>query len=301
MTTALAPASQLDLLDILAGASIKADREIMAFPFFCLTKKGRTTPLTYRDDKVKIEIKPGAAGMATIWDKDVLIYAASIINDKIERKAPVERKIVVPAYDILKVCQRGTGKRSYLLLMKALERLRATTILTDIAAAGERERCGFGWIDNYRVVERKDSRGGSVAVGIEIWLNEWLFRAIVKERRVLTMDPAYFMLTMGLERRLYELARKHCGHQQRWDIRLPRLLEKCGAANPLRNFKQDVKGIIQRDSLPGYQMQLMFDATSTLAQDIKADGYALPPRWGGNHQIVVRFSPKRGQTRPVDM
>ena len=47
---------------------------MMAFPFFCLTKKGRTTPLTYRDDKVKIEIKPGSTGMATIWDKDVLIY-----------------------------------------------------------------------------------------------------------------------------------------------------------------------------------------------------------------------------------
>ena len=71
----------------------------------------------------------------------------------------------------------------------------------------------------------------------EITLNDWMFRAIVKDRRVLTIDNGYFRLTMGLKRRLYELARKHCGHQERWVIALPRLIEKCGSVLEPRFFK----------------------------------------------------------------
>ena len=43
--------------------------------------------------------------------------------------------------------------------------------------------------------------------GLEITLNDWTFRALVKDRRVLAINPAYFDLTGGLERRLYEIAR----------------------------------------------------------------------------------------------
>gem|GEM_PF-3355415 len=44
--------------------------------------------------------------------------------------------------------------------------------------------------------------------GLEITLNDWTFRALVKDRRVLAINPAYFDLTGGLERRLYEIARR---------------------------------------------------------------------------------------------
>src|SRR4051812_49607259 len=73
--------------------------------------------------------------------------------------------------------------------------------------------------------------------GIEVTLNDWMFRAIVKDRRVLTTNPRYFGLTMGLERRLYELARKHLGQQPIWQIGLPRLAEKCGSRRGLRQQK----------------------------------------------------------------
>ena len=294
-------AYEVDLfLDSLINAPLKDERATMEFPFFCLTKWGRKTPMIYDDGTVKIEIKPGSAGIATIWDKDILIYAASVINERLERGAPVERKIVVPAYDILKVCQRGTGKRSYELLLDALERLRATTILTNMTAANERERRGFGWIDNFRVVERIDSKGNPVMAGIEIWLNEWMFRAIIKERRILTIDRAYFKLTMGLERRLYELARKHCGYQPKWDVGMARLHEKCGVEGVLRNFKADLKKIIARDSLPGYRMHLMYDGNSEVIRAMRGDGYDIPARYGCNERIVVRFQPKNANDDPVD-
>lgn len=270
---------QVDLfLDSLINAPVKGERATMEFPFFALTKRPRTKPFVYNDGQVTITVEPGPRGMATIWDKDVLIYCASHINDRLERGLPVDRKITIAAYDLLRVCKRGTGKRGYELLLDALFRLRSTTILTNITAADQRERRGFGWIDNFRVIERINSRGEKEMAALEISLNDWMFRALVKERRVLTFDRGYFDLTMGLERRLYELARKHCGRQPRWDIGLPRLHEKCGSENPLRNFKQDLRTIIERDSLPRYRMSLLNDD----------EGMGR----GINERIIVRFAPR---------
>jgi plasmid replication initiation protein len=284
---------QIDLfLDSLVNAPLKDERATMEFPFFCLTKKGRTEPLEYNDGKVSIRIEPGPRGIATIWDKDILIYCASAINERLERGAPISSTVTIAAYDLLKVCQRGTGKRSYELLLDSLVRLRSTTILTNITSGDERERRGFGWIDSFKIVERVNSRGDTVMAGLEVVLADWMFRAIVKERRVLTIDRAYFKLTMGLERRLYELARKHCGRQKYWDIGLPRLHEKCGSENPQRNFKQDLKTIIGRDSLPQYKMELLFDGNGSFTKALKADGYTPPQRWGINDKIIVRFTPK---------
>jgi hypothetical protein len=99
---------QVDLfLDSLINAPFKDDRALMEFPFFSLQKAPRKRPLVYDDGKIKIEIRPGDRGIATIWDKDVLIYLASIINDRIERGLPVERCIRFNAYNLLKVTGRG--------------------------------------------------------------------------------------------------------------------------------------------------------------------------------------------------
>ena len=62
-------------------------------------------------------------------------------------------------------------------------------------------------------------------VAVEVTLNEWLYNAIVA-REVLTRNRDYFRLDGGLERRLYELARKHCGNQAKWLIGLELLHKK---------------------------------------------------------------------------
>ena len=65
---------QVDLfLDTLVDAPLKDERAIMEFPFFSLQKRPRRLPMVYDDGAVKIEVFPGHTGMATIWDKDLLI------------------------------------------------------------------------------------------------------------------------------------------------------------------------------------------------------------------------------------
>lgn len=206
--------AQVDLfLESIISAPVKDERALMEFPFFSLQKQKRIKPFIFDDGTVRIEVNPGPYGIASIWDKDVLIYVTSLLNSRLERGGSVNRTIQFPAYDFLKLTGRGTGKQAYELFMSALDRLQSTTIRTTITSGQneERERRGFSWIDSYRIVERINSRGQRVMAAVELTLNKWMFRAIVENRRVLTIDRGYFRLKMGLERRLYELARKHCG------------------------------------------------------------------------------------------
>ena len=127
----------------------------MEFPFFALQKRPLLTPIIYQDGNVSIRISPGERGIATIWDKDVLIYLSSLINAKIERGEEVSRTVRIAAYDMLRVTRRHTGKNGYQEIYDALFRLRSTTITTDIQSGGERETRGFGWIDSFRILTKE--------------------------------------------------------------------------------------------------------------------------------------------------
>jgi hypothetical protein len=59
-----------------------------------------------------------------------------------------------------------------------------------------------------------------------------------------------------INRRLYEIARKHCGHQTRWVIGLDLLREKAGSKSSLREFRRAVKEIEAENSLPDYHVCL---------------------------------------------
>ena len=50
----------------------------MAYPFFSLAKSKRVVPLDFRAGNISIRVEAESEyGMATIWDADVLIWAAS--------------------------------------------------------------------------------------------------------------------------------------------------------------------------------------------------------------------------------
>lgn len=97
--------------------------------------------------------------------------------------------------------RRGTGKASYDRLKAALDRLQSTTIATSIRQAGPRSRHRFSWINEWR--ECLDEQGR--AVGIQMIVPDWLYAGVLDRELVLTIDPAYFSLTGGLERWLYRI------------------------------------------------------------------------------------------------
>jgi plasmid replication initiation protein len=281
--------TQVDLfLDQIIDAPIKDDRALMEHPFFSLQKRPRMEAFVYDNGSgIRVEVKPGAHGMATIWDKDLLIYIASILNDRLERGDVTDRTIRFPAYDFLKVTGRGTGPRAYKLFDDMLDRLQSTSIRTTIEAGGDKERRFFSWIESAKIIEKANRNGKKVMVGVEVTLNDWMFRSIVQDRRVLSINRDYFRLTMGMERRLYELARKHVGNQPEWFIGIKKLADKCGSLRETRKFKADIKKIIERDNVPDYRLELI-ESEAAKTPFKTADG-----------QPLIRFSPR--SEKPVEI
>ena len=236
-----------DILD----ASPKDDLGSMEHPMFSLSTKPDHTIRRYEHRGNSLTIAPGAHGMATIWDKDVLIYCISQMVEALNRNREVSRSVWVTAYDLLVATNRGTDGRGYEQLRAALERLSGTRITTDIETNGLRVKEGFGLVDRWKIIEK--SRTDERMVAVEITLSEWLYNAILG-REVLTISRDYFRLRKGLERRLYELGRKHCGRQATWKIGLELLHKKTGSSGTLKEFRRKVKGIVHSDHMPDYRL-----------------------------------------------
>ncbi|MGR3466837.1 MAG: replication initiator protein A, partial [Shimia sp.] len=109
---------------------------------------------------------------------------------------------------------------------------------------------GFGLIESWEIVRK--TRGGRM-VSVAVTLSEWLYRAVCA-RSVLTLSRDYFRLRRPLERRIYELARKHCGRQDGWVVSVETLLKKSGSASPRRVFRAMLREMIASDHLPDYHL-----------------------------------------------
>lgn len=72
---------QLTLFRALPGDMRPRDaRDLMAYPFFSLAKQRRLAPIDFEAGAVRIRVEGVPEhGIATIWDADVLIWAASQI------------------------------------------------------------------------------------------------------------------------------------------------------------------------------------------------------------------------------
>lgn len=240
-----------DILD----ASLKDDVASMEHPLFAL-KAGDRRVRKYLRGETRIEVQPGVKGLATIHDKDVWIYCISQLVEAINRgREDVGRTVQFTAYDFLVTTNRQTSGEGYRLLADALERLAGTRIVTNVETAGKRERSGFGLLDSFRVVERdEDNR----MVAVSVTLSDWLYRA-VESMQVLTLSRDYFRLRKPLDRRIYELARKHCGAQASWRVSVATLHEKSGSTGGLRKFRLNVKTLAEADELPDYRLTFDHD------------------------------------------
>lgn len=235
------------LCDIL-DAIPKADMAGMEHPLFSLSTRPDLRVLRYAHAGAEITVTPSVRGLATIHDKDVLIFCTSQLVAALNAGRPVARRLTLVARDLLVATNRETSGDGYRRLREAFERLAGTRITTNIATGGIEVTSGFGLIDAWEIV--RESRGGRM-LAVSVTLSEWLYRAVLA-RSVLTLSRDYFRLRKPLERRLYELARKHCGRQAGWRISVPVLHLKSGSASPRRVFRAMLREIARADRLPDY-------------------------------------------------
>jgi plasmid replication initiation protein len=247
------PAVQADFFTCdVFDALPKDDLASMEHPLFSLATRPDLAILRYAHNGVEIEVTPSVKGRATIHDKDILIYCTSQIMAGLNAGRPVARHLHLRAHDLLQATNRETSGDAYRRLREAFERLAGTRITTNLVAGEHEVTRGFGLIEDWEIVRK--TRGGRM-VQVRVTLSEWLYSAILA-KSVLTLSRGYFQLRRPLERRLYELARKHCGRQPEWRISLEVLQKKAGSSSPRRVFRAMLRDVIEADNIPDYVLML---------------------------------------------
>lgn len=252
------PNKDFFILDV-ADAAPKDDMASMEHPIFSLSVKPDMRELNYEHEGSHVTIVPSGKGLATIMDKDILLYCISKLVDKANKGETISQWVDLTAHEAMVATNWRTNQESYKRFEDALDRLRGTTIKTDIPTGAERQTRGFGLIDEYEITRRGEDGEQSVfgrMTRVRVKISDWTFRA-VQSMEVLSINKDYFRLRRPLERRLYELARKHVGDQrQPFIIGIVKLQNKVGSNSPAKKFRFFLKEMIEADNLPDYQMEL---------------------------------------------
>ena len=274
---------ELFVLDSPLRGGVRGERSLMAYPFFALSKHAWMSQLRYESDGVTIEVNPGHKGIATIYDKEVLLYIASLMATKIEESETVTRDFQFTAHDLFRVTGTAISSKSYEKLFDALDRLQSTQIRTNIETGGEGEDGFFSWVENVRLQYTRSKDGGKRLKAVRVTLCEWLHRAIMKDRDILKYAPAYFQLS-PVNRRLYEIACATCPQDGETSISLGKLRLQIGYQSPPRHFKQLVKEAVRESSIPGFVFAISEQSgrTNRVTDDIVTIRYD----WSADHDSV---------------
>jgi len=283
------PNADFFLCDVL-DAIPKDDIATMEHPVFSLSTRPDRRVLEYAHNGVEITVVPSVKGLATIHDKDILIYCISQLMAAVNAGRAVSRVLTLKAHDLLVATNSETSGDGYQRLRDAFERLAGTRITTNLAQGDVEVTRGFGLIEAWEIVRR--SRKGRM-ISVSVTLSDWLYNAVLS-KSVLTLSRDYFRLRKPLERRIYELARKHCGRQEGWRVSVDLLLKKSGSASPRRVFRAMLREMIRADHLPDYRMMeepgdiIRF---APRAQLIEAEGPELPPLAPETHEQARALAP----------
>ena len=243
----------LDIADVVP----KDDTASMEHPIFSLATKPDHRHLRYQSGENSLSIIPSGRGLPTIFDKDILIFCISQLMHKKNRGEKIGKKVRFNAHELLIATNRKTGGVEYQRLEDAFIRLGGTQFKTDITTGGKRETRLFSLLDSGSGFVFKDDDRMRLDY-CEVVLSDWIMRAI-EASEVVTISNDYFRLRRPMERRIYEIARKHCGSQPRWQIGLAKLQEKTGSNAPLKRFRLNIRQIIENDHLPFYRVELTRD------------------------------------------
>jgi plasmid replication initiation protein len=229
-------------------------QDLMAYPFFSLAKSKRTAPIDFRTRDIFVRVEgTHEHGIATIWDADVLIWAASQIVEARDQGLPTSRLMAATPYEILRFVGRGTDNHNYERLRAALDRLQSTTVATSIRQAAARRQHRFSWINEWKEHANANGRPD----GISLILPDWFYGALLDSSLVLTLDPIYFTLKGGIERWLYRLVRKHAGRQAGgWRFEFAHLHAKSGSVMRASDFAFYLRRIAMSQALPGFELHV---------------------------------------------
>ena len=252
------PTKDFFVPDIFDAIPLKNDRHTMEHPFFTLSTKPDVRTINYQHNGVNVSLSPhNTHGLPTMMDKDILLYLGSLVMEEINKGNIPPRKLRFSAHDLMVATNRHTNDVGYAMLKKAFERLTGCLIVTNIKTNNRTASDAFHLLERFKILETSHDKRRMVK--LEATLSEWFYNALLGGE-VLTINRHYFRLRKPLERRLYELARKHCGKQKEWFIGIESLHQKCGSLSPLKKFRFQVRQITELNNttqhFPDYDLEL---------------------------------------------
>ncbi len=251
-------------------APIKDDVNLMDVAPFSLAKSRRTGVIKYELKDSLITIEGGAeSGLATVFDYDIFLNMVSYLAEEVRSYRQDEARGLRPtlparAYrpssaHILKFCRRSDGGKAYDDLEAALDRLTKTTIKVVNLSGGKRRQVDSRpLIGGYQVVSRT---GTNKIDQVEITIPDWVYQSVVRADKalpLLTLNEDYFLISSGLGRFIYRLARKAAGKgEARYSVR--ELHKRSGSSQELRFFQRDLRDLVARTAafpMPDYDLAL---------------------------------------------
>lgn len=266
------------IADIFDNLPVKNDMASMEHPLFTLSKKPDMRTLCYERGNTSVEMHPSSIGLPSIMDKDILLYCASVVMDKINQGEYPPKTIRLSLHDVLVATNRHTNNEGYKFIKRALLRLTGCMLQTNIKTGRTSQGKMFHLIESSEYLESE--RFKKRIIGVEITLSDWFYNSLIA-KEVLTINKDYFRLRSPLERRIYEIARKHDKHMKKsecWMISLENLRLKSGYTASLKHFKQAVKKICSSNHIPDYSLSLgdndmvLFELSTTLVDLPKEAG-----------------------------
>ena len=244
------------IAEIFENLPFKDDMASMEHPLFTLSKRKDMRILRYENGDASIEMQPSAFGLPSIMDKDILLYCASVVMNKINQGEYPPKTIRLSLHDVLVATNRHACGKGYKFIKQALNRLTGCMLKTSIKTGKTSQGKMFHLIESAEYLESEYVKDRMI--GVEITLSDWFYNSLVA-KEVLTISKDYFRLRSPLERRIYEIARKHDKHivkSKRWNISLENLRLKSGYTASLKHFKQAIKKICAGKHVPDYDLSL---------------------------------------------
>ena len=280
-------------------APIKDDVNLMDVAPFSLSKRSNAAIIRYELKDSLITIEGGAeTGLATVFDYDIFLNMVSYLADEVQRYRREESKGLRPslppktyrpsASHVLKFCRRSDGGKSYEDLEAALDRLANTTIkVVNLSNGRRRQVDSRPLIGGYSVVSRTNANRIEL---IEITIPDWVYTSVVRNDRtipLLTLHEDYFLISSGLGRFIYRLARKAAGKgEATYSVR--EIHKRSGSTQEYRKFAYDLKEFIVRTQafpMPDYDLALQDGKDGTVLWMKRRDDNSpssLAPRLEGN-------------------
>ena len=257
--------SQTDFfVPTLYDVGTKDSRSIMDVAVFRLSKRDRRAGevIHYELSDGHVTVSGGAAGMASVWDYDLVLMAVSHLTEQMNRfregKAERPSRIFRPhVADVLRFCRRSDGGKQKDDLVETCIRLNTTHVSVQRIKKNSNGKTitvdeGEPLISRYKIIKSDTGKPEH----IEIELADWMYREITdgKNPEVLTVHPDYFLIDPGIGRFVYRLARRAAGKTEaKWSFQT--IYDRSGSSGTLKKFTENLRKIINSNNLPEYNIE----------------------------------------------